>query len=313
MLLPVGRAHTFYRCSMKTIFLSANEIVAARNNILRQNIIKWGSSNVIVTQNDPSEFTRLEGFFDIVVVDAPCSGEGLFRKDENAIDEWSEENVNRCTLRQHEILNSAFAALSPGGFLIYSTCTFEEDENDKQVLSMCENFGMKSIPIENTFQGIVNTKYGFIFFPHRIRGEGFYISLLQKQEGNNHPVKKSGEKEESPYKKHLHRFLNNGDDFFPLLKDDRLFAIPHNHLQSFNIVNRNLYVRLAGIYAGDFKGEDFIPSAALALSNNLKPDLPVRELNYEEAIRLFKRRTFKCRRSKRMASGQLSRISSWDG
>ena len=264
--------------------LVCNEIVGIRNNILRQNIMKWGKENVIVTQNDPSDFNRLDGFFDIVVVDAPCSGEGLFRKDEDAIEEWSEENVQRCSIRQQEILKQSYSTLRPGGFLIYSTCTFEEDENDKQVESLCEKFEMEAIQVDKNFPGILKTKLGLIFFPQRIRGEGFYISLLQKKEGNYLPVKKASENNDTSFKKHLVRFLKNAEEYYALLKDDRLFAFPFLHLNALNTINRNLYVRLAGIYMGDFKGEDFIPSAALALSNHLKEDLLAKELTEKEAI-----------------------------
>ena len=281
---PGGKSTHILSLIENTDILVCNEVVASRNSILRQNIMKWGKDNVIVTQNDPSDFSRLEGFFDIVLVDAPCSGEGLFRKDENAIDEWSEENVNNCVIRQKEILKHAIATLKYGGFLIYSTCTFEEDENDKQIDQLCENNEMCMIKIANQNTDILESRNGKIFLPHRIRGEGFYISLLQKSEGENNPLKKTGDKLDSSNKKHLVRFLENADDFTAILKDDRLFAIKHSMQNTFNSLSRNLYVRLAGIYMGDFKGEDFIPSPALALSCNLKNDLITRELNLNEAV-----------------------------
>lgn len=285
---PGGKSTHILSMIDDTDLLVCNEIIASRNNILRQNIMKWGKENVIVTQNDPADFSRLIGFFDIVVVDAPCSGEGLFRKDENAINEWSEENIQRCSVRQHEILKNAYASLCPGGFLIYSTCTFEEDENDSPVQSLYEKFDMKIQTIESNFPGILKTKNGLVFFPHRIRGEGFYISLLQKKDDDQIPVKKVSDKIDTPFKKHLVRYLKNEELFSALLKDDRLFAIPNAHLNSLNTLNRNLYVRLAGIYMGDFKGDDFIPSSAIALSLQLKEDQPSKELTEMEAIEYLK-------------------------
>ena len=285
---PGGKSTHILSMIDESDLLVCNEIIASRNNILRQNIIKWGKENVIVTQNDPADFSRLIGFFDIVVVDAPCSGEGLFRKDENAKNEWSEDNIQRCSVRQQEILKHAYATLCPGGFLIYSTCTFEEDENDTPVESLNEKFDMKIQTIESSFPGIVKTKNGLVFFPHRIRGEGFYISLLQKKDGDQISVKKASDKIDSPFKKHLVRYLKNEELFSALLKDDRLFAIPNAHLNSLNTLNRNLYVRLAGIYMGDFKGDDFIPSSAIALSLQLKEDQPSKELTEMEAIEYLK-------------------------
>ena len=285
---PGGKSTHILSMIEDTDLLVCNEIIASRNNILRQNIMKWGKENVIVTQNDPADFSRLIGFFDIVVVDAPCSGEGLFRKDENAKNEWSEENIQRCSVRQNEILKHAYASLCPGGFLIYSTCTFEEVENDSPVQSLFEKFDMKIQTIESIFPGILKTKNGLVFFPHRIQGEGFYISLLQKKDGDQIPVKKVSDKIDTPFKKHLVRYLKNEELFSALLKDDRLFAIPNAHLNSLNTLNRNLYVRLAGIYMGDFKGDDFIPSSAIALSLQLKEDQPSKELTEMEAIEYLK-------------------------
>lgn len=127
--------------------LVANEIIKSRVNILEENCIKWGRSNLMVTNNDPKDFTSLTNFFDIIVVDAPCSGEGMFRKDKNAISEWSEENVQLCSHRQQRILADVLPALKPGGFLIYSTCTFNTSENEDNVLWMEKEFGLKSVEI----------------------------------------------------------------------------------------------------------------------------------------------------------------------
>ena len=268
--------------------LVSNEIVGARNTILRQNIMKWGNENVIVTQNEPSDFDRLEGFFDIVLVDAPCSGEGLFRKNLDARDEWSEENIQRCSVRQQEILKYAFSTLRPGGFLIYSTCTFEEEENDNQIKLLLDTFGFEFLNIDHNFPNISKTKLGLVFYPHLIRGEGFYISLLQKKDGDIFHVKKADEKYDSSLNNNLTRFLKNSEKYSALLKEDRLFAIPQHFQSVFNTLNKNLYIRLAGIYMGDFKGEDFIPSAALALSNQLRDDLPSKALSEKEAIDYLK-------------------------
>src|SRR5258708_24582160 len=115
----------------KDSLLVSNEVIRSRANILKDNIVKWGSDNVVITNNDPKAFTRLENYFDAIIVDAPCSGSGLFRKDEEAIDEWSLNNVKLCSLRQQRILADAWPSLKKGGILIYSTCSYsgEEDED----------------------------------------------------------------------------------------------------------------------------------------------------------------------------------------
>ncbi|MFN7791810.1 MAG: rRNA methyltransferase, partial [Cyclobacteriaceae bacterium] len=102
-------------------------------SILSENIQKWGHANVVVTNNDPKDFQRLNGFFDVMIVDAPCSGEGLFRKDPKAMEEWSEDNVALCAQRQQRILADVWPALKRDGILIYCTCTYNEKENEENV------------------------------------------------------------------------------------------------------------------------------------------------------------------------------------
>ena len=108
----------------------SNEILRSRSNVLYENVVKWGNDNFVVTNNDPSDFSGLQGFFDLIVVDAPCSGSGLFRKNPSAIEEWSEENVDLCSQRQQRILADVWPALKPGGVLIYSTCSYSLAENE---------------------------------------------------------------------------------------------------------------------------------------------------------------------------------------
>jgi len=109
----------------------SNETIQSRLAPLKENVIKWGSGNVLVTQNDPADFASLESFFDLVVIDAPCSGEGLFRKDHDSMQQWSPQNCDLCASRQQGILKDVLPCLKPGGVLVYSTCTFNEKENEE--------------------------------------------------------------------------------------------------------------------------------------------------------------------------------------
>src|SRR6185503_106244 len=110
--------------------LVSNEVIKSRCAVLVDNVIKWGSQNVIVTNNDPSAFQKLPGYFDVIVVDAPCSGSGLFRKDPEAISEWSLNNVALCSQRQQRILADVLPSLKNGGVLIYSTCSYSKEEEE---------------------------------------------------------------------------------------------------------------------------------------------------------------------------------------
>src|SRR5450759_4291162 len=172
--------------------LVANEVIRSRAAILAETVTKWGSGNTIVTQNDPALFGRLSEYFDIIVVDAPCSGEGMFRNNV-AINEWSVDNTAHCSERQKRILMDIWPALKENGILIYSTCTFNPGENEENIkwligkheaeivrLNIAEFKGITEID----YQGI----YGYGFYPDRIRGEGFFLSVIRKtgKQGKNH-------------------------------------------------------------------------------------------------------------------------------
>ena len=177
--------------------LVSNEIIPSRCKTLTGNIERMGYKNVITTCADAKKLASLFGeVFDLVIVDAPCSGEGMFRKDENAQKEWSVENVMRCAERQHEILDEIKSVLKIGGLLLYSTCTFSLEENEKNVdrfLSENENFELISVD-ENlkkfTADGInfdgcrtENISECRRFYPHLAKGEGQFIALMRKTDG----------------------------------------------------------------------------------------------------------------------------------
>src|SRR5262249_44796463 len=130
---PGGKSTHLLSLLSSDSLLITNEAIRSRAFILAENIQKWGHSNVIVTNNDPEHFTELEGFFDVIVVDAPCSGEGLFRKDSEAIKEWSPANVDLCSKRQRRIVSDVWPSLKNNGILIYCTCTYNEHENEENL------------------------------------------------------------------------------------------------------------------------------------------------------------------------------------
>ena len=166
----------------------ANEIVRNRAAVLADNVRKWGVGNVVVTNNEPRHIAAFEEWFDVVAVDAPCSGEGMFRKDEQARSEWSEGNVRMCAARQAEILDEAWRSLAGGGLLIYSTCTFNLDENEGTLRAFSERVGDEieaSEAIECPEQwGVVCGREGvwqtFHFYPHRTQSEGFFAAVARK-------------------------------------------------------------------------------------------------------------------------------------
>lgn len=169
--------------------LVANEIMPNRVKILAENLERWGARNAIIT-NEPAErlAARLPEFFDRILVDAPCSGEGMFRKLDEAVEDWSEEKVRHCVAMQQEILDLAAQMLRPGGVMVYSTCTFACEENEEQVERFLANhpeFELEPVPNAQLFDGEIQaaTAQTARLWPHRIQGEGHFIARLRKQQG----------------------------------------------------------------------------------------------------------------------------------
>jgi len=154
--------------------LVANEVIRTRVPVLFENLCKNGYPNTIITNVDSADFEKSGAIFDVVLVDAPCSGEGLFRKDADATAEWTTENVTTCELRQKRILESISQCIKPGGFIIYSTCTYNPGENQNQV-NLLESLNFKPVEFQLT-DGAHST---FQCYPHKIEGEGFFIALMQ--------------------------------------------------------------------------------------------------------------------------------------
>ncbi len=167
--------------------LVANEVMRTRSQVLAENLIKWGNPEVIVTNNDPADFTPLGPLFDVVLTDVPCSGEGMFRKDEKAVSEWSPEAVDLCWKRQRRIVADIWPCLKPGGILIYSTCTFNREENEDNVAWIASNLGAEVLPVNTEAEwGITGNLTGeefpvYRFLPHHTSGEGLFVAVLRKK------------------------------------------------------------------------------------------------------------------------------------
>lgn len=197
--------------------LVANEVNHGRAVVLSDNVGIWGEPNVVVTSVDPKAFARMEGFFDIIVADVPCSGEGMFRKDPKSIESWSENVVGFCVSRQRRILTDAWPALRRGGILIYSTCTFEEAENDCNVEWAASELGGEIMPIDMP-SGIIRTRTGALLVPGFVRGEGQFAAWMVKTSGNEYGRSSGGIEELKwlhPLREGLVTGTTKGNDFVP--------------------------------------------------------------------------------------------------
>src|ERR1700757_2132543 len=189
---PGGKSTLLASLLNKESLLVSNEVISTRVLSLVHNMAKWGTANSVISNNDPKDFSRLPDFFDVMVVDAPCSGSGLFRKQEDAIEHWSAENVNHCSLRQQRILHDLLPSLKQGGVLIYSTCSYSKEENENICDHLCKEFSLESAQLKISGDwGIVETRsdahkaFGYRFFPHLARGEGFFLACFRKKSNND--------------------------------------------------------------------------------------------------------------------------------
>jgi 16S rRNA C967 or C1407 C5-methylase (RsmB/RsmF family)/NOL1/NOP2/fmu family ribosome biogenesis protein len=260
--------------------LVSNEVIRSRAMILNENMTKWGYDHVVVTQNDPSDFQQLPGFFDVIVVDAPCSGEGLFRKDSQAIKEWSVEQANHCALRQRRILADIWPALKTNGLLIYSTCTYNPAENEENLHWLGTQHSIESLPLklENDW-GIKTVEHkqlvGYQFFPHRVKGEGFFITVLRKNEIQEEiPIKykKITSNLSQKISEQVRSWVNHPEEFSLNLQRETINLVRESLRERASWLQQHLNVLSAGTPVASVKGEKLIPEHALAVSINLNSD-----------------------------------------
>ena len=266
--------------------LVANEIQRSRAQILAENLVKWGNDNVIVTCNTPAQIGASGLQFDIMLTDVPCSGEGMFRKDNVAIQDWSPETVEMCASRQRDILRDVWAALKPGGHLIYSTCTFNSREDEENVEWICSELGASPVDISHPEGlGIISAYKGhdipcFHFLPGNTRGEGFFIAVLKKDDGYCGPIKTAAVKDEKEH----HSIVCPDYDCIIEKKGDSLIAMPSLMANQMKAISQRLYPLVCGIEIATFKGHDLAPAHALALSGKASGCFPRVELTLEKAL-----------------------------
>ncbi len=290
--------------------LVSNEVIQSRAQILKENIVKWGLGNTVVTNNDPEHFDDLEGLFDCVLVDAPCSGEGMFRKDPNARTEWSLDNVNLCSARQSRILDHCGALVKGGGYLIYSTCTFNEKENEEMIKFLTDEFSFEPVRISHQPEwGIVESEvetsegtfFGYRFFPHQVPGEGFFITILRRPDDAFTFNPKRAKDFKHPFLKEVRDKESEQIDlefgYEPYGKyytlNDSYFRINRNFIPEFEMIIRSLNARYFGIEIGKRIGKDWIPSPEWALSILPKNAFESIELDESQALAFLKKEEIK--------------------
>jgi 16S rRNA C967 or C1407 C5-methylase (RsmB/RsmF family)/NOL1/NOP2/fmu family ribosome biogenesis protein len=297
---PGGKSTLLNSAMTADDLLVANEIIKTRVPILADNMSRWGTANTIVTNNDPKDFNRLTGFFDIVLVDAPCSGSGMFRKDPAAMDEWSEANVNLCHQRQERILADIYPTIAEDGYLIYSTCSYSHQENEDILDWLCTEFALETvrIPIYKDW-GIVETQspakqaWGYRFYPGKVKGEGLFASVLKKKEDSGSFVSfknNRNQKVDITGLELVKAFIDKPADYYFFKVNDDWLVINNQHKESLNLLQHHLYIKKSGVRIGKLAGRDLIPDHELALSTIVNTDAVLQtELSYDDAILYLRR------------------------
>lgn len=274
--------------------LVANEVIQNRSKILKENLVKWGATNSLVSNNDPAQFSGLTSVFDCIVVDAPCSGEGMFRKDHQARNEWSENNVDLCVGRQRRIVMDVWDSLKEDGFLIYSTCTFNRQENEDNVRWILAETGGEIVSLSISHAKSDRENLGFYCLPHLIDTEGFYFAVIQKKNGRKPKKSKPTKSLVTPLKdsSFLASFVSSQQVSF-VQWSDYAFAIPSGHLELVQLLHAELRLIKMGTECGEISRKGLIPNESLALNPAiLNQTIPVHPLSKQEALSYLHGDTF---------------------
>ena len=300
---PGGKTTIYSTLVGRSGLVVANDINRSRALALSDNVQRWGMGNVLVTCTEPRHIGAFEEWFDVVAVDAPCSGEGMFRKMEEARSEWSAASVEVCASRQREILAEAFKVLRPGGTLIYSTCTFNPTEDEGIVEWLMEEYGDELVAADRVATpeewGIVRSDIGvfqaFHFYPHKARGEGFFAAVVRKKDGAQRRVTpKSRRKVFTPLtaaeKSEVCRWVDDASRMAFRRIGDMIYGYDQAVVADVEALSDSLSVIYSGVSMGQiFKGK-LKPEHALALFVGLNEAVVQRvELDEETAVSYLRR------------------------
>ena len=300
---PGGKTTTAIDALPKGSVVVCNEPIRLRAQILCENIWKWGSGHVLVTNCYPKDYARSGLSFDVILCDVPCSGEGMFRKDKEAVAQWSPQLVENCQRLQREIVSDAWRCLRPGGLLVYSTCTMNTREDEENVRWICEELGGELLPVAvaeewNISSSLLSGFDGDVyrFLPGFTRGEGLFMALLRKGESSSSETR-GRKKAKGASKGHaasmprqVLQWLKPAEDYQLMQHEDVFYAVPTMLQDDAQTAAAQLRLLSAGIPMGQMKGRDFLPHHALALSTVLSSDVfPRVDLNHNEAIAYLRR------------------------
>ncbi|MEI6729063.1 MAG: hypothetical protein WCK98_05465 [bacterium] len=317
---PGGKSTLISSLLTPNSLLISNDVVPKRLRILIENLNKWGRSNNVVTINQPKDFAKLSEAFDVILIDAPCTGEGLIRKNPYVLNAWSEKTVEGCQKRQIEILSQIAASVKIGGHLIYSTCTFNIEENEEVIGWFLENFPefkLKHFDLDENW-GLTSFVPGtYRCLPHKFKGEGLFFAVLEKVESGSiisfEVNKKYGKKELPKFKQLSKKELDQVEKFIDpnrrqikyLLRGSQVYAFTPETFEFYEKYKDNLHFLTSGVFIGVFKNEDFLPSHDLALSDLVNPIFEGIDVDYTNSFLYLQGKDFPLTYSQQQLSGWL--------
>lgn len=272
----------------------ANEFVPQRAAVLRENLIKWADPRCIVTRADTAQFSRFRDTFSIILADVPCSGEGMMRKDPEAVAQWTPALVRQCAARQWEIVSNLWPALKPGGALVYSTCTFNRTENEEIISRITAELGgeVEAVEVDPSW-GIETTPEGCLRFrPDRLKGEGLFVAVIRKEGHHSHRAPKPP-KTPRVVTTPASKWIRKDSGLTVYRTDTRVNAFPTAWFDLLTRLRERVDVIHEGIAVATVKGSDLIPAQSLALAPALVPGtFPTAEVGRDDALRYLAGESF---------------------
>ena len=281
---PGGKSTLLLDMLPQGSMLVSNEIVRHRANILEENLLKWGNPNSIITSTTPKSLGKATGLFDMMLVDAPCSGEGMFRKDMQAREEWKPNSPIQCADRQRLILSDVWDSLKEGGLLVYSTCTINQEENEDIVQYIVEILGAEAINLGDIPGGVWKSPFSqypcYRMLPHKAKGEGLFMAVLRKtstteplriktnkgKKKNNHIV--------TEFPKEIKQWVRSSENYSFQVEDGIVYALNDSVQATYlGLKAQGITPISIGIPLATLKGKDAVPHAGLALSTELNTDV----------------------------------------
>ena len=285
--------------------LVSNELVGSRARVLKENLDRWGQPNVIVANNRSDAYEGINNFFDAIVLDAPCSGEGMFRKHDLSVEQWSQKKIDELAAIQRQLLNTIAPLVREDGIIFYSTCTYalEEDE-DNMLWFLNEHPEFEQVRFDLNDQWGISNQIAKEYCPHldqayrmlfhKARGEGFFFTVFRKTSASGKFKKsKKGSTKLKPLdnatKVKFSKFLKNPEDFELREIQDEIYALPKKHLEDILALDSQLRLIKHGVHLGTNKGKKWIPTHEFALSSIISRNaFPVISVNHDDALRFYK-------------------------